>query len=381
MEEQIVRGQMMTLSLYKYFGCKNKEELLYKMVTGSEDVKPLIQLYEELGKQNNYIAVKITTAEQMATYAISSESLPKEGYLTIMVTNIKNRPISSISLPISKIEKNEINVSEVLKKCYNDIMSGMVVISNEKKDIRHLNKWQDAMKKIHLNVLDYFYVENKNNKYRLMSVNDTKALVNISKKNYNAAIQNVEKVSLIDSEISLLQNLSEYEEFTNYYTSHMLKGLNIVKDIKRIKELLYISGVNKTFEEFCSLSYNKYGNILDNKIHTRGDYKSVRVNRNTLIKELIDDETSGIIIYHNHPSANSDASRDDFEMTETVAKRAKALNKRLYDSLIIGKDEVRSIAKSGEIDILSTMHNEQKDMLSNGVSEAFVDYEIEELEV
>lgn len=371
----------MTLSLYKYFGCKNKEELLYKMVTGSEDVKPLIQLYEELGKQNNYIAVKITTAEQMATYAISSESLPKEGYLTIMVTNIKNRPISSISLPISKIEKNEINVSEVLKKCYNDIMSGMVVISNEKKDIRHLNKWQDAMKKIHLNVLDYFYVENKNNKYRLMSVNDTKALVNISKKNYNAAIQNVEKVSLIDSEISLLQNLSEYEEFTNYYTSHMLKGLNIVKDIKRIKELLYISGVNKTFEEFCSLSYNKYGNILDNKIHTRGDYKSVRVNRNTLIKELIDDETSGIIIYHNHPSANSDASRDDFEMTETVAKMAKALNKRLYDSLIIGKDEVRSIAKSGEIDILSTMHNEQKDMLSNGVSEAFVDYEIEELEV
>ncbi len=374
----------MTLSLYKYFGCKNKEELLYKMVTGAEDVKPLIQLYEELGKQNNnYIAVKITTAEQMATYVVASESLPKEGYLTIMVTNIKNRPISSISLPISKIEKNEINVAEVLKKCYNDVMSGMIVISNEKKDIDQLNKWQSAMKKIHINVLDYFYVMSNNNKYSLMSVNDTEPLVNISHKNYNLAIQNVEKVSLIDSEISLLQNLSEYEEFTDYYTTHMLKGLNIVKDIKRIKELLYISGVNKTVEEFCSLSYNKYGDILDNKIHTRGDYKRAHVNRNALIKELIDDETSGIIIYHNHPSEDSTASKDDLIMTEEIAKIAQALNKSLYDSLIIGKDEVRSMAKSNNINILSQMHAEQEDMFLSNMSEAFVEYEttVEEMEV
>lgn len=371
-------------NLYEYFGCRNKEELLYKMVTRSKDVKPLIKLYEELGKQNNnYIAVKITTAEQMATYAIATESLPKKGYLTIMVTNVKNRPISSISLPISKIEKNEINVAEVLKKCYNDVMSGMIIISSEKKDIDQLNKWQSAMKKIHINVLDYFYLKGNNNKYRVMSVNAKKALVEISEQDYKSSVQQDEKVSLIDDKISFLQKLPEYEEFTDYYTTHMLKGLNIVKDIKRIKELLYMSKVNKTFEEFCSLSYNKYGDILDNKTHTRGDHMSTTINRNKLIKELIDDETSGIIIYHNHPSESSVASRDDFEATEDVAKMAQALNKNLYDSLIIGKDEVRSMAKSNKIDILNQMHAEQEDMFLSNVSEEFVEYEttIEEMEV
>lgn len=132
-----------TKSLYEYFNCRNKEELLYKIKNNDEAVRPLIELYEQVGKETqSHIHDRIGTALGAATYSVAIGCLPKKDYITILVLNVKNRPISSISLPVSYVNDdryaNGINIKAVIKKCYSDVMNGVLVIANEKKDDKYL---------------------------------------------------------------------------------------------------------------------------------------------------------------------------------------------------------------------------------------------------
>lgn len=380
-----------TKSLYEYFNCRNKEELLYKIKNNDEAVRPLIELYEQIGKETqSHIYNSIGTALGAATYSVAIGCLPKKDYITILVLNVKNRPISSISLPVSYVNDdryaNGINIKAVIKKCYSDVMNGVLVIANEKKDDKYLNKWKDALALMHIRALDVIYVNHtKDGLHELYSVKDSrsknKPIISLNTASYNDALQKSEKINILANKISFLQSLSHYDEFTAYYTTEMLKGLNIVKDKCRIRSLLCMSCSTKTFEEFGCLCYDKNGNILDNKIHTRGDNTSATVNRNAIIKELINDEVNGIIIYHNHPSTDSSPSKPDILLSTDVEKMCLTLNKHLYDSLIISKNEVYSMADNGIVDIISKTHNEVEAMFESDVSEAFENDYYEEMEV
>ena len=58
----------------------------------------------------------------------------------------------------------------------------------------------------------------------------------------------------------------------------------------------------------------------------------------------------GISIAHNHPSGNSKPSRADIELTNTLEKMCKKLNKNLLDHYVVSKSEVFSFLDKGLID-------------------------------
>ena len=58
--------------------------------------------------------------------------------------------------------------------------------------------------------------------------------------------------------------------------------------------------------------------------------------------------TSGIVIAHNHPSGNLDASDEDLKLTKRIKEAGELLDVRLIDHLILGiDDDYSSFAEKG----------------------------------
>lgn len=57
---------------------------------------------------------------------------------------------------------------------------------------------------------------------------------------------------------------------------------------------------------------------------------------------------SGIVIAHNHPSGNLDASDEDLKLTKRIKEAGELLDVRLIDHLILGiKDDYSSFTEKG----------------------------------
>jgi DNA repair protein RadC len=57
---------------------------------------------------------------------------------------------------------------------------------------------------------------------------------------------------------------------------------------------------------------------------------------------------SGIVIAHNHPSGNLDASEEDLKLTNRIKEAGELLDVRLIDHLILGiKDDYSSFIEKG----------------------------------
>jgi DNA repair protein RadC len=57
---------------------------------------------------------------------------------------------------------------------------------------------------------------------------------------------------------------------------------------------------------------------------------------------------SGIVIAHNHPSGNLDASDEDLKLTKRIKEAGELLDVRLIDHLILGiKDDYASFTEKG----------------------------------
>jgi DNA repair protein RadC len=57
---------------------------------------------------------------------------------------------------------------------------------------------------------------------------------------------------------------------------------------------------------------------------------------------------SGIVIAHNHPSGNLDASEEDLKLTKKIKEAGELLDVRLLDHLILGiNDDYSSFTEKG----------------------------------
>jgi DNA repair protein RadC len=57
---------------------------------------------------------------------------------------------------------------------------------------------------------------------------------------------------------------------------------------------------------------------------------------------------SGIVIAHNHPSGNLDASEEDLKITKKIKEAGELLDVRLIDHLILGiQDDYSSFMEKG----------------------------------
>jgi len=101
---------------------------------------------------------------------------------------------------------------------------------------------------------------------------------------------------------------------------------------------------NLDHEQFWILLLNKGNKIIESINISKGGVSATVVDPKLILSFTLEQKASGIILFHNHPSANISPSESDIILTEKLRKGAKLLENNIVDHIIIGQNTYFSFA-------------------------------------
>lgn len=99
----------------------------------------------------------------------------------------------------------------------------------------------------------------------------------------------------------------------------------------------------------CLFLDNKNRLIVDETLFM-GTIDQSAVHPREVVKRALEVNASAVILSHNHPSGVCDPSRSDIEITHRLKEALELVDIRLLDHLIVGDQEVLSLAERGELE-------------------------------
>jgi DNA repair protein RadC len=135
-------------------------------------------------------------------------------------------------------------------------------------------------------------------------------------------------------EISLIYQKEKAEE----------KSITVNK-IQLIQYCIHKLGYNKN-EEFWIISLDSKMAIIKENCISRGLVNKTTVYPKQVIEKAMKNGASSILLLHNHPNGNPEASEQDITITKAIEIPAKVLNISIYDHIIVAEDKYFSFKEN-----------------------------------
>jgi len=136
------------------------------------------------------------------------------------------------------------------------------------------------------------------------------------------------------------------------YKRSLFETMPYVKSSKDAYEVL-ISIIDKSTidhkEFFWILLLNHSNRVIGYAEIGKGDTSGVVVNIKEIFQLAIKTNASGVILSHNHPSGNLNASKRDIALTKQVKKAGNLFSISLIDHLILTSESYYSLSDNGII--------------------------------
>ena len=101
-------------------------------------------------------------------------------------------------------------------------------------------------------------------------------------------------------------------------------------------------------EQFVVLYMNRANRVIVGLKAFKGGISATVVDHRIIFATALKVLASGIVIAHNHPSGNLDASEEDLKLTKRIKESGEILDVRLIDHLILGiNDDYSSFMEKG----------------------------------
>ncbi|HEU0118470.1 MAG TPA: DNA repair protein RadC [Alphaproteobacteria bacterium] len=104
---------------------------------------------------------------------------------------------------------------------------------------------------------------------------------------------------------------------------------------------------HETREQFRLLFLDRKNNLLHEEVHQRGTIDHTPVYPREVVKRALEVGAGALVLAHNHPSGDTQPSKDDIEMTRAIADACRPLGISIHDHIIIGGDSVTSFKSLG----------------------------------
>jgi DNA repair protein RadC len=104
---------------------------------------------------------------------------------------------------------------------------------------------------------------------------------------------------------------------------------------------------HQDIETFRLLFLDRKNVLIADEEQMRGTIDAVSVHPREVVRRALDLGASAVIMVHNHPSGDPAPSQADIVMTRKVRDALAAVDIRLHDHLIIGKDSDASLVQLG----------------------------------
>jgi DNA repair protein RadC len=102
-------------------------------------------------------------------------------------------------------------------------------------------------------------------------------------------------------------------------------------------------------EAFCVLYLNQANKLIKSEIISTGGLTGTVADTRLILKNALMHNSNQIIVAHNHPSGNKQASSADKELTQKLKEAASLMDIKLLDHLIITGNDYTSFTDEGWI--------------------------------
>ncbi len=120
-----------------------------------------------------------------------------------------------------------------------------------------------------------------------------------------------------------------------------------VSSSKDAHNLLYAKLSDLPHEEFWVLLLNRANRVIKTTFLSKGGISGTIVDVRLIARSAIEQNASGVILAHNHPSGNLKPSSADIDITRKVKDGLKLFDIHLLDHLIISNNNYLSFADEG----------------------------------
>ena len=105
-------------------------------------------------------------------------------------------------------------------------------------------------------------------------------------------------------------------------------------------------------EEFHVMLFDSHLHLIKDVLMQRGSVNSVPVYVRGIVKEVIEQKASSIVLFHNHPSGDCCPSEDDLKRTKEIVQALNLMQVKVHDHLIVSKDDYYSFRDHGLINFM-----------------------------
>lgn len=120
------------------------------------------------------------------------------------------------------------------------------------------------------------------------------------------------------------------------------KALTTADILKLLEDI-----VNHRQEHFVVLSLDSGQRLITKRVVFIGTVDSVLAHPREVFAGAIADLAASIVVAHNHPSGDPNPSNQDITMTQQLVAAGQILGVRLYDHIIVAREEYFSFRAEG----------------------------------
>jgi DNA repair protein RadC len=120
-----------------------------------------------------------------------------------------------------------------------------------------------------------------------------------------------------------------------------------IKSSNDVAHFLTIKLKDLSYEVFAVLLLNRANKIIHFEIISRGGITGTIADPRLILKLAIENNATGLILCHNHPSGNLQPSKADKDITEKIIKSASLLDIKILDHLIVSDEGYFSFLDEG----------------------------------
>lgn len=122
-----------------------------------------------------------------------------------------------------------------------------------------------------------------------------------------------------------------------------------ISSSKTVFEIMQPHLGDLSHEEFWVIYLNNANKILTKKQISKGGLTETTVDIRLIFKEALEQNATGIILTHNHPSGNTNPSEEDFIITKKIKLAGEQLQIKTLDHIIITQNAYYSFIDNGKL--------------------------------
>lgn len=115
----------------------------------------------------------------------------------------------------------------------------------------------------------------------------------------------------------------------------------------RVRKYLTLAVAGLEHEEFGVLFLNAQHALIADDRMFRGALTQTSVYPREVVKAALRHNAAAVVLYHNHPSGNSEPSRADEALTQTLRNALKLIDVNVLDHIVVGGTNTVSFAERG----------------------------------